>query len=194
MRSIAPAVLSVCSLCTVALADLVTLSGTATVDNQMTVSISTDPFVAGTTFITGNSWPTLDSGSINLSQAGVYYLHVLGVDVGRPAMFIGSFSLSNTNATFANGTQSLLTSANPGDWSASLTGFGGPDVGIADLGPNGTGPWGNFAPLGSARFIWSTGSPTPLTVYFSTTITVVPAPAGLAGFGLLALGATRRRR
>lgn len=175
------------------LAGPIQLSATMTVDNGFTASISTDANTAGTTFLTGSSWPTTYVGSFNFTAPGTYYLHILAQDSGRPAMFIGSFALSSTDATFSNGTQQLLTDASTGDWAASLTGFGGADVGVQDLGANGTSPWGTFASMGAARFIWANGNPTPLTAYFTTVITVVPAPASLGGLALGGLVAMRRR-
>lgn len=173
---------------------LATLNASLNVDNQFTAYVSSDPGAAGTQFLSGGSWPTTYSGSFDITEPGTYYLHIRAEDVGRPAMFIGNFSLSDAQGTFDNGTQSLLTQAD-GGWQASTTGFGGADVGVVDIGPNGMAPWGNFPAHGSARFIWSTGSPTPLVVYFSTTITVVPSPssAGLV-LSVGALGVFRRRR
>lgn len=175
-----------------ALGGVTTLSASMTADNQFTASISTSAGSAGSAFLSGTNWPSTYSGSTDLSAPGTYYLHIRAEDVGRPAMFIGNFSLSGTDATFANGTQNLLTSINPGDWSAALDTYGGTDVGVVDIGPNGTSPWGNYAAMGDARFIWATGSPTPLVAYFTTVITVVPAP-GAASLVLLGLAAASKR-
>jgi MSHA biogenesis protein MshQ len=172
----------------------ITLNAAMTVDNSFTAYISTDDSVDGTAFLSGGSWPTIDNGSFEFTAAGTYYLHVFAHDSGRPAMFIGNFSLSSTDAWFSNGTQNLLTDASTGDWTASITGFGGTDVGVVDLGANGAGPWGNFAPLGDARFMWATGDPSPLDAYFSTVITVVPAPASALGLIFGGFMAGRRRR
>lgn len=177
-----------------ALAGTIQLSATMTVDNRFTASISTDANTAGTTFLTGTNWPTTYVGNFNFTTAGTYYLHIFAEDLGRPAMFIGNFSLSSTDATFSNGTQQLLTNATSGDWAASLTGYGGADVGVQDLGANGSSPWGTFGSMGAARFIWANGNPTPLTAYFTTVITVVPTPASLGGLALGGLMAMRRRR
>lgn len=173
-------------------AGLVTLNATMTVDNSFTAYVSTDDALVGTEFLSGTNWPTTYANSIDLTAPGTYYLHVLAQDAGGREMFIGNFSLSSTDATFANGTQSLLTEASTGAWRASTTGFGGPDVGVVDLGPNGTGPWSFFAAMGAARFVWAPNAPD--VVYFSTTITVVPAPAAAAGLAMVGLVAGRRRR
>jgi hypothetical protein len=171
----------------------VTLSASMTVDNVFSASISTDPVSAGAEFLSGEHWPTTFNGSVELTTPGTYYLNIRAEDVGRPAMFIGAFSLSSDEAAFANGSQDLLTAATS-DWSASLTSFGGPSVDVIDIGPNGTSPWGNFAAMGDARFIWVEGAPSPLVAYFTTVITVVPAPGALASFAAFGLVSSRRRR
>jgi hypothetical protein len=168
----------------------VTLFADMTVDNAFTTYISTSDNVAGTQFLTGNSWPNNVSGSIDLTAPGTYYLHVAAVDQGPPAMFIGLFSLTGTGATFSNGTQQLTTEII--DWRVSATGFGGTSSIPIDIGPNGSGPWGNFPTLSSAHFIWAPDA--PLTAFFSTTITVVPAPAGAGVLALAAIVGVRRRR
>jgi hypothetical protein len=169
----------------------VTLNASMTVDNLFTASISTDPTMEGTSFLSGANWPQTFTGSTTLTDPGTYYLHITAVDQGPPAMFIGLFTLDSVNATFSNGTQSLVT--NTADWTVSATGYGDPGVTPLDIGPNGIGPWGNFPGMGpDAHFIWHPNL--PLTAYFTAVITVVPAPATflpLASIGLLAL---RRRR
>ncbi len=163
------------------------------VDNAFTAFVSTDDTQNGTQFLSGNNWPQTFVGSFQLPGPGVYYLHVLAEDFGSPEMFIGRFELNSPLATFSNNTQTLLT--NTTDWLVSDTGFGANYVAPRDIGPNGTGPWGNFALLDpAARFLWHPGTPRPTPVYFSTRIVVVPAPGALAmalfGGALLA----RRRR
>ncbi|HYD00869.1 MAG TPA: hypothetical protein VEB22_06545, partial [Phycisphaerales bacterium] len=143
----------------------VTLNASINVDNQFTAFISTSPILAGTEFLTGNSWPTTYSGNFVFPAGGTYYLHVLATDVGRPEMFIGTFSLANAaGSTFANGTTDLLTS--PTDWVVSNTGFGAATTPAMDLGGNGAGPWGNFASQSpAARFLWAPNYTS--TVYFT---------------------------
>lgn len=179
------------TLPTAAMGEIVTMDTSMTVDNSFSAYISNDANSAGDLFLSGGTWQATDTGSFDFELAGTYYLHVQAVDFGDPEMFIGMFTLSNTNASFSNGTQTLLT-GDHGDWTASVTGWGGADVGVQDLGPNGTGPWGNFVAMGDARFIWANS--TSDTVYFSTQITVVPTPsvAGLIGLGGMTIA--RRRR
>lgn len=169
----------------------VTLNATMTADNLFTASISTDPTAAGDAFLSGASWPTTFTGSTTLTAAGTYYLHVRAEDQGAPMMFIGLFTFDNASATFQNGTQSLVT--NTVDWTVSATGFGDAGVTPLDLGANGTGIWGNFPLIGpDARHIWHPDFPS--VTYFTTVITVVPAPAAVVSMGSLGLLAMRRRR
>lgn len=167
----------------------VTLSAWMTADNAFNASISTDPTAAGSTFLSGTNWPTTYNGSVVLPGPGTYYLQVRAQDAGRPEMLLGRFTLDNALATFGNGTQTLLTGA--AHWTVSHTGFGvAPTVPVV-YGPNGMSPWGNFPAMGSAQFIWHPVYQS--TVYFTTQITVVPAPTSLALLGIAALGLRRRR-
>lgn len=167
----------------------VVLTSSLTVDNIVTASISTDDSVQGDVFLTNSSWPALSTVNVDITAAGTYYLHVLARDVGRPEMFIGEFTLSSPDAQFENGTQSLLT----GDpaWRVSNTGFGQDYVAPTIIGPNGTSPWGTFAIDPAAQFIWHPSFNS--TVYFSTSFTVVPAPAAGSLLGLGLLAGVRRR-
>jgi hypothetical protein len=177
-----------------------TLSGNLTADNLFDAYISTDDSVLGTLITSGNNWPTTVSFSGQGLTSGVTnYLHIVATDQGKPDMFIGSFSLSDSLFKFANGTQSLVTNAT--NW-RSDTGGGAwfaPTGTPVDIGPNGTSPWGSFALMAGADFIWAAGDPTQS--FFSTTITSVaatPIPAALPFFlsalGGLGLLAHKKRR
>lgn len=169
----------------------VTLNASMTADNAFTAFISTDPSVPGDSFLSGNTWQMTSTGSTVLPTAGTYYLHVTAQDFGPPMMLIGLFTLDDASATFQNGGQSLVT--NTTDWTVSATGFADPGVAPADIGPNGTSPWGNFPAMGpDAHFIWHPNLPS--TAFFTTVITVVPAPATLTPLAALGLIALRRRR
>lgn len=176
----------------------VTLNGAFAVDNGFTAYISTSPTLQGTSWLSGNNWPSTITGNTVINAAGTYYLHVIAFDQGGPRMFLGEFWLQNagglTGTFTANGGTSLLTNGSA-DWAVSNTGLGQSTFNPVDLGGNivGAPTWGqrpNIDP--SARFVW--GSLDFSTVYFSTTIRVIPAPSAL---GMLALGglmASRRRR
>lgn len=188
MKGLKIAAIAAASVSAMASAD-VTLSGFATADNLFEASISTSATAQGTVFFSGNSWTTTYNGSAAILDAGTYYLHVRAQDQGRPEMFIGNFSLTG-DATFANGTQSLLTGLD--GWVVSTSGFGVNTTSVSVLGPNGGSPWGQFAAMGAAEFIWA---PTydQGVAYFTAQFTVVPAPATLA-VAAMGLVAVRRRR
>jgi hypothetical protein len=184
-------------LSAVASADIVTLSAKVNVDNFFEAYLSNSATSLGTQFMSGNSWPTTFTGNVGINLGGTYYLHVRAVDQGAPAMFIGEFTLSNTDGVFVStGGQSLLTSttnftastgANPGDTAQ-------PGV---DLGANGTSPWGNMTQIAStARYLWA-GSPqvgANIPVFFTTEIQVVPEPLSFSALGAGILVLLRKRR
>ena len=170
------------------------LSAAMTCDNVFTAYISQDPNTQGTAFLSGANWQATINGSVNLDAGGgTYYLHIVGVDQGGPRMMIGEFHLSG-DATFANGTQTLLT--NTTDWLSNSAGFGSAMATPIDFGNNaggGAAGWGTRPGISNdARFIWDASNASE--VYFSAVINVVPAPgAGLAILGGLAVAARRRR-
>lgn len=168
----------------------VTLSASLTADNLFEAYISTSPTLAGVNFLSGGSWSTTFNGSTLINGAGTYYLHIIAVDQGGPRMMIGEFSLDSIDATFANGTQSLLT--NTSDWTVSDTGLG-----LSPVAPNSFGinsapsTWGTRPGIsGDAEFIWHPDFPS--TAYFSTPITIIPTPGALTA-GLLGLATLARR-
>lgn len=178
-------------------ASATTLSGNLTADDAFTAYLSTDDSVAGTLLVSGSSWPSAQSFSTTLTSGNTYYLHIAAKDVfGAPSAFLGSFSLSDTNFTFGNGTQTLAS--NSINWEVSATGFGlAYSTPYDGFGANGVGPWGTMSSIASdARWIWTGPSGTVGEAYFTTTITAVPEPETyamlLAGLGLL--GFTRSRK
>lgn len=178
----------------VACGQFVTLNATMTVDNVFSASVSTSPTGQGAVFLSGANWPTTFVGSTMINAPGVYYLHVVGQDQGGPEMFIGEFSLVGSggwSGTFlSNAAASVIT--NTSDWAVSSTGFGVSTVAPTDLGPNGTGPWGNFGAISSsARFIWHPSASS--FAYFTTKFEVVPVPGTAAAMLMLPLALRRRR-
>jgi hypothetical protein len=176
-------------------AQLAKLNTLINVDNFFSAFISTDPNVLGTSFSSGNNWQQTDAGEFTFTEPGTYYLHVHAVDQGGPRMFIGTMSLTNLlgTAQFSNGNQSLLTGVN--DWLVTTT-FGSNAVAPISFAKNGqSGTWGTQVQQSpDAEYIWHPlGTQVP-DVYFTTTITVVPAPGMLALTGLAPLGLRRSRR
>lgn len=172
----------------------VTLSASMTADNAFQASISTDAAAAGPNFLTGSSWQSTFSGSTQINAAGTYYLQVLAQDFGDPASFIADLTLSaqpGWSATFSNGGTTLLT--NLTDWVVSNQGFGVNTTVPVSFGADGVGPWGDRSNISNnALNIWHSSNPD--NAYFTTVITVVPAPGAAALLGLGGLALTRRRR
>ena len=175
-----------------------TLSGNLTADDAFTVYLSTDDSIAGTPLVSGSFWPSAQSFSTALTPGNTYYLHIAAKDVfGAPSAFLGSFSLSDTNFTFANETQTLVS--NSVDWKVNATGFGlAYNTPYDGFGANGIGPWGTMSSIASdARWIWTGPSGTVGKAYFTATITAVPEPETyvmlLAGLGLLGFMARCRK-
>lgn len=176
--------IGVVSLITASAMGQVNLSALMVADDTFVASISTDPNAAGTTFLTSTTFLSPVSGSTLLPGPGTYFLHVRVEDIGAQRMLSGRFTLDNPLATFSNGTSTLFSSVS--NWTVSDTGFGIAPVAPVVV-PNG---WGVFPGLESAAYIWHPSS--TRVAYFTTEITVVPAPASVTLLGLLAIG--RRRR
>jgi hypothetical protein len=153
------------------------LSGNLTVDNQFVAYISTnaDNTAPSTQIGADLVWQTVSAITPTVLTAGATnYLHIVGTDIGPPAMFLGEFALDNALFQFADGSQNLLTDLT--NWTASTAGFGGAPATLESFGTNGapTAPWGNFALIDdNAEFIWAVGEGTPPTVYFTAAITPV---------------------
>lgn len=172
------------------------LNMTLTCDDDFEAFISTNDSVQGTSFLVDDVWwPTVESGSTALTSGMTNYLHIRARDVfGSVSALIASLSLSDANFQFGNSLQTLDTDTTY--WGLSLSGWGINDLTPTDLGPNGTGPWGNIAGVNaSARFIWGPRQgEANVYHYFSVAITPVPEPATIAGLGGLVALALRKRR
>jgi hypothetical protein len=170
-----------------------TISYNVTSDNAFYMSLSTDPYTAGTPIASADWWLTAVSGTAPLNNISVQYLQIYAINKGGPAGFMGDFTLNNTNFYFANMTQSLVT--NTTDWSVSTTGFNVSPVVATDYGANGVSPWGTISGISSnANWIW-TNNVNNYNVYFSVPIySSVPLPPTvmLLGSGLIGLGLLRR--
>lgn len=179
-------------------ASATTLTTFLNVDNQFTAYISIDDTVQGTQFSSGTHWPTGNAGSTTLTDGVTNYLHIFAEDLGGIAALLGSFSLSDTDFSFANGTQSLVS----GDagLTVSETGWGAYGA-TSTIGSNGISPWGfRSGHNPAAQWVWSNDPDGDNTVYFSAAISYdiasVPLPAGLPllAFGLGAFGLAAKRR
>lgn len=187
-------------------------NGTAhmTVDNHYDFYMSSNDSTLGTLLMSsvtlGNEqdWQSAESGT---GTVGPGYLHIVARndrDGWNYAGFLGDFTLNTPNLHFSNGTQSIVTVANPNLWTVYTDHFGGTQAGLVDFGVNdGTpntwtnangGPIAGISP--NAHWIW-TANPTDGDVrYFSTKITATPEPIGAALFvmGAGALGIIKSRR
>ena len=183
-----------------------TLTSVLNVDNQFQVYLSTDDSVQGTSFGSGTNWPTSYTHSTTLVDGVTNYLHIAAQDVGGVAGLLGSFSLSDSDFSFSNGTQSLLS----GDAGlrVSETGWGG-YTDTTTIGTNGIAPWGfQSAHSSRALWVWSDDNLNDNNVYFSVEISfdgspiappsAVPLPAGfpllLAGLGVMGWAGRRRAK
>lgn len=165
--SIAAAFFSLC-LASPAAATIVTAR--LTVDNLYGYYISTSDAALGA-FVGDDGpfgWGTVETYNNRLVPGVRQFLHIIGQDQGPPAMFLGDFTLSDSNFEFSNGSQLLLTGST--DWGVSLAGFGRSYDSPDDLGPNGTAPWGMLLASPSAHYIWAPSLDPNDPHYFSAVI------------------------
>jgi hypothetical protein len=176
------------------------ISATLTADNSFTVFLSPVATVDGTSFGSGTDWTTTYNFNQTLTPGVTQYLHVTAANSGGPQMFIGQFDLSDTGFMFADGSQRLLTGSSL--LTVSTTGYASGFGATADLGVNGTSPWGMRPSIDpTARFVWASDlAANP--VFFSaaivpTGVTVpgaVPEPTSLVLTGIAVAGLLVRRR
>jgi len=98
-----------------------TLSGDLTADNAFYAYLSTSPNTLGTFLTSGDYWGTAYSFTSSTLSDRTLYLNIEVINTGGPGAFLGTFTLSDPNFQFANGTQSLST----GVGSAAETGWYG---------------------------------------------------------------------
>jgi hypothetical protein len=92
-------------------AQATTLSGDLTADNAFFAFVSTNPAVLGTPVANsgGGTWTSTFNFSTSLAPGQIYYLQIEAINEGSSGMFVGDFTLSNTDFEFSNGSQYLLT-------------------------------------------------------------------------------------
>ena len=138
------------------------LTGFQTADNGLFAYISTDDTVRGTLVASTNDWGRTAGFSTAVLTPGVAnYLHIEMVNYGGPGGLIGSYTLSGGTATFANGTQTLVT--NTTDWRSIVQSTDGsytekPWIAPTNIpvveGLNGISPWGTRTSIsGTAPWI-----------------------------------------
>ena len=179
-RSFQFGTLSALMLIAQAVAAQTTIDFEMVVDNGYDVYISASASDPGTLIGPGTGYPTPDTWSAPLFPGVTNYLHVVGANSGTPSAanpgaFLGEFSLSDANFYFFNGTQALLTSAEPADgWVAGAVPPGPPALDVpVKLADHGDAPWGVIGTISpDADWIWldAIGDAQTPTVLFTAAI------------------------
>lgn len=186
-------------LASVGAAQATTMSVDMAADNEFFAFLSTDDNVQGTLIGSGNDWTAVSSFSAALTPGVTNYLHIVALNFGGPAGFLGQVALSDSGFAFPNGSQSFLTQTT--GWKGSVTGFGTNYVTPDSYGANGVAPWGNQNPeiSSTAQWIWAGSADGVTTAYFSLAIiptTSVPdggSTVVLLGLTLFGIAALQRR-
>jgi hypothetical protein len=206
-------------------AQATTLSGDLTADNAFFAFVSTNPAVLGTPVANsgGGTWTSTFNFSTSLAPGQIYYLQIEAINEGSSGMFVGDFTLSNTDFEFSNGSQYLLTDTT--HWSGVFNNTNSafapqpwvqPTGGVQYYDANGhvpaTNPWGPRGGIDlSALFIWPNDGQSNdgcfnlggfCTVDLMTEIlpltSATPLPATLpllaTGLGVIGFIAKRRKR
>lgn len=198
-----------------------TLAGSLTADNAFYAYLSTSETNRGTLIGSGTDWgQTYSFAGVSLTAGVTYYLHIEVINYGGPYGLLGSLSLSGSDFSFGNGSQTLNTDLT--NWRASLASANGtvaqqpwvPATGQASYvyqngipvpSVNGDSPWGFHLGISpTATWIDAAGVTDQYnggyeTIDYSTTITYSgaaapePASAALFGAGLFGMGWVKRR-
>ncbi|MGD0959216.1 MAG: PEP-CTERM sorting domain-containing protein [Methylomonas sp.] len=128
-----------------------TLTSQVNVDNGFKEYLSSSPtdLTNATLVQSGSNWTVTDSNNTATLSGSTEYLIIEALNWGGIGGLLGSFSLSNSNYEFANGTQSLVTGA--ADWTVAMiesstdtytNNISGTYSNATVEGINGVGPWG----------------------------------------------------
>lgn len=191
-RAMAWGLLAAAGLCASAHAGVVT---NMTSDDAFEYYVSTDDTVQGTLVGTGFGWGTTFNFNAALTPGVTNYLHVKVTDVAAVVgAWIGDFTV-DPSFQFDNGGQFLTTDTV--NWRYSTITWGNWNLAAHSDGANGVGPWGTRPGIdSSAQWLnYTDDTGFYASAFYSTTLNAVPLPSGvgMAGLGLLAVGARRRR-
>jgi hypothetical protein len=192
-----------------------TLTSNVNVDNGFQEYLSSSPTDLTNAILinSGGNWGATNTSVAPLISGSTEYLVVETLNWGGPGGFLGSFSLSDSNAQFANGTQTLLTGDSA--WSVALinpnndiytNNIIGTYTSTTSEGVNGVSPWGNYINV-NPNAVWiadstyaqgnSSGNVTDvfITTITNNNVSSVPLPSALPLFasGLIGLGVYRRK-
>ena len=133
---------------------VVTLTGSG----NYSTHISTSAIDSGPAFLSHDgAVEDPKSADVTLGYGSVNYLHVHVGSLDFGSVWMGTFTLSDSNFVFPNGLQTISTdSVHWKYWTADFAGTVGSLVNFEDDGLNGTDPWGSFEEFGiaaDARFL-----------------------------------------
>ncbi|MDA0349637.1 MAG: type VI secretion system tube protein Hcp [Verrucomicrobia bacterium] len=137
-------------------ASATTLTATISATSDYEAYLSISGIVPGSLFLDSSQIAeSPGTGEIELQTGVIHYLHIK-VKAGSdfPSSFIGTFVLSDLGFIFPN--LNTIISTNSTHWIVSREGFGVKHAYLANLGVNGTNPWGTVSELDPlASYLWS---------------------------------------
>ena len=199
-----------------------TLTSAVNIDNGFKeyLSPSFTDLSNATLIQSGNNWGTTYTNNTATLSGSTEYLVIEAINWGYIGGFLGSFTLSNANYSFANGSQTLLTGA--ADWKVAMiesttdnytTNTAGTYANVTVEGKNGVSPWGTQSGVSSSAYWisdatqgfglassncsgYSSGCTVDVFVTTITSTTSVPEPETISLFaiGLLGIAASRKKK